>query len=153
MKMKLSLIALALIATVGIASAQTTPAKAVSAEKEKSCCPEAKQKVTADKKDAKTCKCEGVKEVNGKVVQNKECTGTCEKEKAGAKTAAAGCCEKGKAVAGEKKDQKCEAASGAKAKECAGTCAEQKVTAKTPAAACCEKEKAAVTTPAKVVKK
>lgn len=158
MKIKLSLVALALVATVVFASAQTTPVKEVKAEKEKSCCPEAKQKVTADKKDAKTCKCEGLKEVNGKVAQNKECTGTCDQKEQKC-TANTDKKEQKCAVAGDKKAEQCAAASAIKEKECAvagdkkeqkcaGTCEEEKVAA----SSCSVKDKAPVK-PAKEVKK
>jgi len=130
MKMKLSLIAFALVATAGITAAQNTPVKTKDAKVEKSCCTEASQKATADKKDVKTCKCEGVKEVNGKVEKNKECTGTCDKKDQKSVT----CCDKKV----EKKAACCEGAKAAEVKPATENCSE------------CEK---AATVPTKATKK
>ena len=132
MKLKLSLIGLALIATIGFASAQNTTVKTKEAKVEKSCCTESAQKATLDKKDAKTCKCEGVKDANGKAVQNKECTGACDKKDA----KSASCCDKKdvkSASCCDKEDVK------------SASCCDKKVEKK---AACCEGAKAAEVKPA-----
>ncbi len=121
MKSKLTLIALALIATVGIASAQNTQAKDVKPAKEKACCPQTEQKTTADKKDGKTVACPCSAKTNEKEAEKKhDCTGNC-----------TGNCEK-KEVKDVKKD------------ECSGNCSDcdkDKKEVKKPA--CCEEQKAA----------
>ncbi len=136
MKTKLSLIALALIATVGVASAQNKT-KEVKSEPAKSCCTEKKQTVSTTKEDPKTCKCEGVKDAKGNVVKKQECksvakdqkcTGKCDGCSKSADKKETGCCPK----ATEKKEATCcpdaakkvEKKEAEKKSECTGNCSE-----------------------------
>ena len=138
MKSKLTLIALALIATVGIASAQNTQTKEVKPTKEKSCCPQTEQKATADKKDGKTVACPCSAKTTEKVAEKKQectgnCTGNCEKKDV--KAVKSDCCKDANGKVATKT---------AKKEECSGNCSDcDKDKKEVKKAACCEEQKAA----------
>ncbi len=136
MKSKLTLIALALIATVGIASAQNTPVKDVKSTKEKACCPQTEQKATEAKKDAKAaaCPCSAAKATEKAVEKKQECTGSCTGncDKKDAKVVKSDCCKDGKGKVEAKKS------------ECSGNCSDcDKDKKEVKKAACCEEQKTA----------